>query len=253
MSPAEYFYKNFYSFALMLSGAPGGGRILFEGGSLAAASGNESAGENYAIFSGAANAADVSRCAAFFKERGAFFAAPLLPEAPAGFSQALESCGLSQKHLYTSMALPLGGKISSAAALEPIGSGSTAEWTEALWTAFGGNPADSAGIKDYVRLGNHLAMAAGNRALVLRSGGRIVTTALLHETQETLGLYYFATVPAFRRRGFARTALEALAAAAEEAKKPLTLLATEEGLKVYDSFGFKTIDKVPMFSASPDF
>ena len=71
MDFAGIFDKNFFSFAGMLGGAPGGGLLPLGGASLAAASGQPHAGENYALLASGACADDVEKAARFFAERGA--------------------------------------------------------------------------------------------------------------------------------------------------------------------------------------
>ena len=58
MDFAGIFDKNFFSFAGMLGGAPGGGLLPLGGASLAAASGQPHAGENYALLASGACADD---------------------------------------------------------------------------------------------------------------------------------------------------------------------------------------------------
>ena len=125
----------------------------------------------------------------------------------------------------------------------------TARWGEAAWYAFGGEA--GAAAKAYVPFGEYLANHPKNRAFALEEHGRYVSTALIHETDEAYGLYYFATVPERRRQGLAAKLMDGVTAALPE-KKPLVLLATEAGLPFYINYGFKIIDKVPVYSACDD-
>lgn len=65
MDRLQAFDENFFSFAEMLSGAPGGAALPFKAPSLAAASGQPYAGENYAIFGAGAESEDVSAALSF--------------------------------------------------------------------------------------------------------------------------------------------------------------------------------------------
>ena len=58
-------------------------------------------------------------------------------------------------------------------------------------------------------------------------------------------------MPERRRQGLAAKLMDGAASTLPE-KKPLVLLATEAGLPFYISYGFKIIDKVPVYSACDD-
>ena len=250
MDFAGIFDKNFFSFAEMLGGAPGGGLLPLGGASLAVASGQPHAGENYALLAQGAEADDIRKAAQFFAERGAEFVTPWLPQTPQAVARALEEHGIERRRIYTSMYLPVeaerGHNSPEAVALTPE---NAARWGEAAWYAFGGEGGDAAHA--YVPFGEYLARHPKNRAFALEEAGRYVSTALIHETPEAYGLYYFATVPERRRQGLAAKLMDGVIAALPE-KKPLVLLATEAGLPFYISYGFKIIDKVPVYSACDD-
>ena len=107
MDFAGIFDKNFFSFAEMLGGAPGGGLLPLGGASLAAASGQPHAGENYALLAQGADADEVEKAARFFAERGAEFVTPWLPQTPQAVARALEERGIERRRIYTSMYLPV--------------------------------------------------------------------------------------------------------------------------------------------------
>ena len=250
MEIAKIFYENFFSFAEMLGGAPGGGVLWLSGASLAAASGQRFAGENYALLVEGAEALDVERASSFFAQRGAEFVLPRLPRTPQAIARALEECGIERRGIYTSMYLPCDNMRKDAPEeLVRITAASAARWGEAVWFAFGGEAGDDA--RAYASFCAYLAAHSANRAFALAENNRFVSTALIHETAEAYGLYYFATMPDCRRRGLAAKLMDGVIASLPE-QKPLVLLATEAGLPFYINYGFKIIDQVPIYSASED-
>ena len=250
MDFAGIFDKNFFSFAEMLGGAPGGGLLPLGGASLAAASGQPHAGENYALLAQGAGADEVEKAARFFAERGAEFVTPWLPQTPQAVARALEERGIERRRIYTSMYLPVEAERGHCSPeVAEVTAAEAARWGEAAWYAFGGEAGEEA--RAYALFGEYLANHPKNRAFALEEEGRYVSTALIHETPEAYGLYYFATVPERRRQGLAAKLMDGAASALPE-KKPLVLLATEAGLPFYISYGFKIIDKVPVYSACDD-
>lgn len=250
MGIAEIFEGNFFSFAEMLGGAPDGGVLRLGGMSFAASSGQSSAGENYVLLAEEAGSGDIERASRFFEERGAQFVLPWLPRTPQAVARTLEERGIERRRIYTSMYLPcenMSGKAPEGFA--PITEASAPRWAETAWLAFGGAP--GADALAYVPFGAYLATHGANRAFALAEGERLVSTALIHETNDAYGLYYFATMPDRRRRGLAAKLMDGVVASLPE-QKPLVLLATEAGLPFYINYGFKIIDKVPIYSASSD-
>lgn len=252
MDRLQAFDENFFSFAEMLSGAPGGAALPFKAPSLAAASGQPYAGENYAIFGAGAESEDVSAALSFFSNRRAEFVAPWLPQTPYSLAQIFEERGLLRRRIYTSMYLPAE---SMRAGEMPEGVLRITErdalrWGEAAWFAFGGEA--SAGVDSYKRYGAYLATHKANAAFAIEGEEGYLSTALIHETAGTVGLYYFATLPEHRRHGFAARLMDGLTAALAYKGKPLVLLATEAGLPFYINYGFKVIDKIPICSLTDD-
>ena len=78
-------------------------------------------------------------------------------------------------------------------------------------------------------------------------------TALVSFTEETAGLYFFSTVPAFRRRGLGRMLLSRCIDEARMAGCTLmTLQSSPDGYPLYLGAGFRECFRFSVFSADPD-
>jgi GNAT superfamily N-acetyltransferase len=236
--------ENFTSYTEMLGGSPCGDLLRADGG-LAGASGLASAGENYAVFGPGATENDLSSVVGFFGIRRLPFAVPVFPGLDDKFAHVLERHGVIPRHEYAAMSLPLAGRPRETddAAAAVTDAQSLEAWTSAVWLGFGdqGNP-----DLPFARHAAYLASCPANRLYYLAEGGNAVCAGLLHQSEHVCGLYYFATPPEFRRRGFAFRLLKALSAQAAQHSNQLVLLATEEGRPVYEKFGFQTLAMVPV-------
>lgn len=252
------FYENFFSFAAMLGSAPHGG-VLAMGDSIAAASGQPYAGENYAIFGVGARPCDVRAILDFFRARSADFVAPILPLTPNDIVRALEANGIVHRCTYTAMSLQIHARGTCVKSHKKsnefkeisarrISNADAQRWGVSVWLAFGGTMCDEA--RSYSEYAAFLASHEKNDAFALEGDARYLSTALIHKTKRTAGLYYFATLPEWRRHGFAARLMDAVTA--EYADMPFVLLATEEGLPFYLAYGFDALAKIPIYSASDD-
>ena len=237
--------ENFISFMEMLGDSPCGDLFRAPGDGLAGASGLASAGENYAVFGAGATENDLSSVVGFFGLRRLPFSVPLFPGLDDKFARALERHGVVPRHEYAAMSLPLAGlpRETDDAAATVADTQSLTAWTSAVWLGFGdqGRP-----DLPYARHAAYLASCPANRLFYLAEEGKAVCAGLLHQSEHVCGLYYFATPPEFRRRGFALRLLKTLSAQAAQASDQLVLLATEEGRPVYEKFGFQALAMVPV-------
>ena len=91
------------------------------------------------------------------------------------------------------------------------------------------------------------------RLLTLLYGESPAATALVSLTGETAGLYFFSTVPAFRRKGLGRMLLSRCI---EEARASgcslMTLQSSPDGYPLYLKAGFRDCFRFSVFSADPD-
>ena len=91
------------------------------------------------------------------------------------------------------------------------------------------------------------------RLMTLRVGGRTAATALLSLTGEVAGIYYFSTLPAFRRRGLGKLLLsETLEEARRSDCCTVVLQASPMGFPLYKKAGFAVCGRFAVHSADPD-
>lgn len=249
MSSTSVFIENLFSFANMLGSRFAGGILTGHSGSVAAASGLPYAGENYLILSPAASSFEAEQLMEFFQSHNLPYVVPVLPETPPELILALERANVLPVHSYTAMSIELvqdGQELDNN--LTPVQNIAEAEeWGQVVWAGFGGEGVATA---EYLSLARHLAGHPTNKLYLLHQEGVPVSCGLLHCTEESCGLYYFATPPAFRRRGNAKKLMNALTREAALWYKDMVLLATPEGLPFYKTFGFKSLAEIPIRSIS---
>lgn len=247
------FTENLRSAALMLGRNEGGAILYLPSGAIAAASGYPAAGENYLLLTPDTSENEVAEMLFFFKERQLSFVAPILPGSNAGAIFALEQNGIGEKITYTAMTLDLThferargeDNLIHAASPEEVGT-----WGQTVWEGFGGKD----GIDEaYAVLVRHMSAQRSNDLYALCNGADAVACGLLHhDEKKNCGLYYFATKPAFRRKGYARRLMAGLVQEAALGFGALVLLATPIGQPFYKEFGFTTLTSVPIHSAATD-
>ncbi|MCE5202134.1 MAG: GNAT family N-acetyltransferase [Synergistaceae bacterium] len=249
MCKLDAFTENLFSFANMIGG---NGQVLeLLSGSLAAATGLPYAGENYAIFTPRATVDELSKVLDFFKEKELPFVVPQLYDFSPSFSASLDSAGLSVRRRYTAMSLnpAVAGEWERDNDIVSVSDEMVSDWASTVWEGFGG---DISVPDEYCLFADYLNRQRDNRLFLLMTEDRPASAALLHSSASACGLYYFATLPAFRRRGLARRHMKELVQQARQFSDEFVLLATEEGLPFYIDFGFTALADVPMRSISDD-
>lgn len=247
MDGMRAFLENFDAFTHMLGGRDG---IMFrrDSGSFAASTGLPYAGENYAMFSRRAVSADVRDILEFFRQKDLPFVAPLFSEVSDNVRGVFDSRGLTKRKTYTAMLLERPEKMAGLDG-SVIKADGVDEWADAAWEGFGGETPRPA---EYLDFAEYLRNRKENSLFILKEDGKAACCALLLQSENACGLYYFATIPAFRRRGLAKKLLSGLLPYAFAERDTLVLLATEEGLPFYRNFGFKELKKIPIFSTTND-
>lgn len=243
MEAMQLFEENLFSYARMLGTNFGGGKLTDTSGSLASASGLPYDSENYLLLLPSASPFAAEQLIAFFQARSLPFIAPVLPGTPPRLLKVLDDAKVLPALTFTAMSIrpeAAGG----AGRLLRVGAEAEAEtWAHVVWHGF-----DSGGVTspEYLALARHMAETPRNELYLLYDGDTPVSSALLHFTERSCGLYYFATPPEFRRRGHARRLMRALLGAAAGRYGELVLLATPEGLPFYLDFGFRALAEIPI-------
>lgn len=249
MDRYEIFEENFRSYCKMLGGF--GTLREYPSGSFASATGISSAGENYALLSASAAPEDVRASDEFFREARIPFVTPQLPGTPDNILEELDLMGLKVREVYTAMYTkdrPLCPG-SQGQAAEASDGRRAREWAQGAWFGFGGEKPFPASYADFAQ---YLRKRKENRLFYFRKDGIAVSTALLHYSKHACGLYYFATLPEYRRKGFAKRLLRAIEPAAYSRHSHFVLLATQAGLPFYLDFGFTAIAQIPVRSYSEE-
>jgi len=229
--------------------------IFFGEGSLALATGTNSASENWAFFPPCASRAIeekvVKRVCAFFENLGQPFIWPLFPETAAA-GRVLEEAGMKARGELLAMVCPKFSpeKNNIIAPLTFEINKKTDAWAEVAWMAFG----SSAGVPDsFVRLARGLRDNKDFSLILAKRGDLPVGTVMLSLSGESAGIYYFATLPEERKKGVGDAMLhEASRLTFERGCCALTLQATPMGAPFYASRGFKPLFGLPVYSFSEE-
>jgi ribosomal protein S18 acetylase RimI-like enzyme len=247
----DYIKENLLSAVRMLGRNPAGDLLELPSGTVAGSTGLPYAGENYALFSSAATAGDISLVFDFFKRMQIPFIVPQVNESSDKIYARLASYGFKPYHTYTAMSINTGSANDprDADVVEVSGLVDTRKWADASWAGFTGEqPAPD----NFRRLAEYMSDCNENSLFYLNFDGKPVCSGLLHKSMNTYGLYYFATHPGFRRLGLARRLMVHMLWRASFSAEKTVLLATESGYPMYLGFGFVTEAQIPILSVSDD-
>ena len=249
---AAVFLDNFYSALRMLGGNPGGSMLELRSGAGAFSTGLPFAGENYALFDSVISAKELCGVLDFYHMRNLPFIVLQLPKLQRKLASELEKRKISVRATYLAMSIAnLPPKAKRDPMVTKVSANVEAEkWAEAAWTGFEGELPVPRG---YVEFSQYLLRCPENSLFFLEREGLPLCSALLHSTEKSCGLYYFATRPEARREGLAARLMDSLREFASGHSEVMVLLATEMGAKMYKKYGFRELLEVPVFSASDEF
>ncbi len=183
----------------------------------------------------------------FFGEREQAFMWPVYD----GGSEALEGAGLIHAGDLTAMCIypeKVSLRVDEGVAIEQVDSEDSEVWAKTMWLGFGG---DGEVPEEYCRFADALAGRSESVSLfAAKCGGKCAGTfAVTHEPEMT-GVYYFATVPEFRRKGVARAMMTEICRMS--AGKRVVLQSTPMGRDFYLAFGFTELFRIPVYSTEKD-
>lgn len=234
------------------AGLPGGGFCLFTG--------SDSASENWVFRRGSAPDEEAVYAALRFFEACAAGegAAPFIWPLPEG-GGVLPRFGLPERGRLLAMSR---GCLDPAASADggnpevsfvPVSDEADAErWAEAMWKGFGAGPGAPGNLRVLVR---GMRADGALKLVTARIEDRDAGTFLLASapSSSAAGVYYFAVLPGYRRRGVATAMMaEILRIARRGGKRQVLLQATPSGVPFYRAAGFGALGEIPLFSASDD-
>lgn len=248
-------YRNLRSL-LVAFGSFSGSRLLENPcGAVFLDGGTDSAYENYAL-------ADPGRCerssrkeARSLVEEGLMFFAqsqrphlwPIFPGVPVDLEGVLEDCGIKRDAVFFAMDADARASLQTMKSAEEDPDKTEEAWVEdmdlarawadATWLGF---DSEESAPESFVALVRNAIGTPDLFPAAIDRDGEMAATGMLTTGGETAGIYYVATLPAFRRRGLGRKIVRALVEKALSiGYERICLLATPEGRPLYRRCGFR--------------
>lgn len=210
---------------------------------------NES--ENWVYYPASVTSHEVARMVMdFFYDKGEFFMWPVYD----GGAEVLREEGLLYAGELTAMSLdPKDADMSHVnkdVTIERVTSRDQARlWARTAWHSFGGGADDTP--EDYYEFAEALSEdEEGVSMFIALLKGEAAGTFMITHEAELMGIYFVGTLPEFRGRGIASSMLKEVCGLSRG--KEIVLQATPKGEKVYNSFGFKALFKMPVYSNAED-
>ncbi len=194
----------------------------------------------------------VNNAVKFFSEHEEAFMWPVY----SGGRELLERAGLIYAGDITAMMLNPENVIIPGARddVKVLRSDSAEEWAYTSWRGFGGGADDLP--ENYCEFVKALDAEERVSLYSAKYDGKNAGVFMLTNEREAVGVYYFAVVPEFRRKGIARAMMSEICryALSCEGKSPkmIILQSSPMGHKFYSNFGFTELFKIPVYSTDSD-
>ena len=223
--------------------------ILSEKGSYCVSTGTYA--ENWVYFPERVTSPEkVNEAVHFFGERGEAFMWPVYD----GGTEILEGAGLVYAGNLTAMCFSpkkfSDGKVNTHITIERVLSREMADvWADTSYRGFGG---EGDTPEEYRRFAGALAADRDKKVSLsaAKIGGEYAGTFLVTDEPEMTGVYYFSTVPEFRRQGIASAMMNEICRLS--AGKKIVLQSSPMGRDFYLAFGFTELFKIPVYSNDGD-
>ena len=184
----------------------------------------------------------VKRTVKFFSDENISFMWPVYN----GGEKILEDCGLIYAGNLTAMSYE--SKSSHATNNLKIYEADSHDWADIAWQGFGSEAGTTS--KEYYKLVEAFKNDTSLRLYIADYEGKHAGTFLITNEKNLMGVYYFATLPEFRRKGIARAMMSKICELASG--KTIVLQATPMGLPFYKKFGFEERFIIPIYSTESD-
>ena len=203
--------------------------------------------ENWVYFPERVTHEAVNDVVRFFGERDMTFAWPVKD----GRNDVLESGGLLYAGDLAAMSLDPAGAtlhVKEGVTFTRVTPELSYEWVCTAWLGFGGEGDAPESYREFARA---MADDADNLSLYLaKYDGKNAGVFAFTNEPERVGVYYFATVPTFRRKGIASAMMSEVCRLSGGRK--IVLQSTPMGLKFYRAFGFEELCKIAVYSTEED-
>ena len=184
----------------------------------------------------------VKRVMKFFRDENISFMWPVYN----GGEKILEDCGLMFAGNLTAMSYtPQTYNLENNLRIYETDS---VAWAQTAWQGFGGGAFDTP--MNYYKLAEAFKNDTGLQLYIADYDGEHAGTFLTTNEKNLMGVYYFATIPEFRRKGIARAMMSKICELADG--KIIVLQATPAGLPFYKKFGFEERFIIPIYSTESD-
>ena len=235
---------------LLLFGSFPGTECIEENGGVFYCSYIPSAGENYLLLPpDKANLnASLLRGIAFFKDRDTPFICPVSIAHDESTALLLENLGMRERARLTGMIRNLKGYETKQEETPPLLSSSEnpERLANALWRAF---DSDDCAPEQFISFIQGALSTDKVNIYALQQCGEIAAITMLTKTQDTAGIYYVATLPAFRRKGLGQKLMDyVLSDAKAMGYEYACLLATPSGHPLYLKCGFADVFSSSVYS-----
>ena len=183
----------------------------------------------------------------FFAKRGESFMWPVFD----GGGEVLESAGLLHAGHLEAMSLEpanaVTSRVNNSVIIKPATSAE--RWASCEWSAF--EYGDGEVSAEYLALVKAFLNDNENFSLYIAELEGVDAGAFLTTNEPDLtGVYYFATVPCFRRKGVAAAMMNEIRKLSQGRK--IVLQATPSGVPFYSAFGFEDLGKIEVYSTQAD-
>ncbi|MBQ6773609.1 MAG: GNAT family N-acetyltransferase [Synergistaceae bacterium] len=199
------------------------------------------------------NAQEIRNAVDFFKARDISFMWPLYDD---NDSKLLEQSGLVYAGKLEAMTLEPDKAVTNKAnpdvIIKPVTNHELAgQWAETAWSAFSsfGEENEETSANYYAMFDAFLSHENFSLYLAYLDDKPAGTFIITHEKALT-GVYYFATLHEFRRRGVAASMMREICRLSDG--KTIALQATPMGFNFYKGFGFEDLFAIKVYSTEPD-
>lgn len=231
------------------------------GSCLFVSTGTAIADQNYAYCSGEEDVEEhVQRSVHFFSEEGMPFTWWFPPRTRGErFRRALEKRRMPERCAPAAMFMALdaprerGQLPAEYSVRKTVSPRGAMEWARSSLEGFGSGMEHLDSFSEFCTALITPPFDASFRLLTLRIAEKTAATALLSLTYGIAGIYYFSTLPAFRRRGLGMVFLsETLEEARRSGCHTAVLQASPMGFSLYERAGFVVCGRFSVHSADPD-